>query len=271
MAGKAVPVTGDVLSWAMADAGISRQHLAEILKTPPNTIERWEQNRDHPTLTQFHALAKTLGRPESFFLLPRPPSKPPVAAAFRKFSPIGQSITPDETKYVRLAHQIQSVANWVHKRIDPDVAIHVPHANINSNVEAAAETIGSWLDWSIEDQIGENATETSVTNAMRGRLQDWGIIVLHLSLSEHGVRGFSLPGNPVPLIAVSTKDIKPARLFSYVHETAHLLARDESFCLTRQDTGAERWCNQVAGALLMPLDDFREHVRSKIGNALVYH
>ena len=269
MAGKPVPVTGGVLSWAMADAGISRQYLAEILGTPPGTIERWEQNRENPSVGQFHTLAKTLGRPESFFFLPRPPSSPPVSAAFRKFSAKDATVTVDEAKALRLAERVRAVTLWVHQRTTPNLRVEIPQAKSDFSTERAAETVRAWLNWNIEEQTSADSTDTSVTRSMRTCLQDRGIIVLHLALSANSVRGFSLPSDAAPLIAVSTKDIKPARLFSYVHELAHLLLRDESFCLTSQNTGTERWCNQVAGALLMPLDDFHEHVRKKMGNELV--
>ena len=126
MAGKPVPVTGDVLSWAMVDAGISRPHLAQILDTSPQTIERWQQNIEHPSLGEFHALAKALGRSESFFLLPRPPQSAPVPAAFRKFSSKEAHVTVDEAKLLRLAERVQEVAHWIHQRTTPNSPIEIP-------------------------------------------------------------------------------------------------------------------------------------------------
>lgn len=269
MAAKAVPVTGDVLSWAMADAGISRQHLAQMLDMPPRTIELWEQNIEHPSLGQFHALAKALGRPESFFLMPRPPHGAPVSAAFRKFSSKDTDVTVEEAKLLRLAQRVQEVTYWIHERTAPNAVVDIPKATRQSSAERTADALRSWLNWSITEQTSTQYSDASVTRLMRGRIQDRGIIVLHLGLSENSVRGFSLPSESAPLIAVSTKDIYPARLFSYVHELAHLALRDESFCLTRQNTGAEQWCNRVAASLLMPLEDFREHVHQKMGTELV--
>jgi Zn-dependent peptidase ImmA (M78 family) len=253
----------------MADAGISRQQLAQILDTPTRTIERWERDIEHPSMGQFHTLAKTLGRPESFFLLPRPPHSAPVSAAFRKFSPEEAAVTVDEAKALRLAGRVQSVTQWIRQRTPPHESAEIPRVKDGSSIEGAAETIRAWLDWDIKEQTRKGSTDASVTRSMRGHTQDRGVIALHLPLSENSVRGFSLPHEKAPLIAVSTKDINPARLFSYGHEIAHLFIRDESLCLIRENAGTERWCNQVAGALLMPLEDFRSHVRDKVGNELV--
>ncbi len=254
----------------MHDAEVSRRQLAQALGLATQEVQQWELGQRQPSTSQFHRLAKTIGRPEPFFLLPRPPNSKPTAAAFRRFTshePV--AVTADESKALRLAERARRVTEWVRQRSTVNQEIYVPSAAVGTDPEQAADLMRKWLDWELNAQTSSQATDATVTRAMRTALQDRGIIVLHLTLGENSVRGFCLPSKSAPLIAVSTRDIRPARLFSYAHETAHLLISDQSICLTGENAGVERWCNQVAGALLMPLGDFRNHVIRRMGDTLV--
>jgi Zn-dependent peptidase ImmA (M78 family) len=63
-----------------------------------------------------------------------------------------------------------------------------------------------------------------------------------------------LPDETAPLLAVNRRYIPAARIFTYGHELAHLIARTGSICLatTFRDDRMERWCEKVAGELLLP-------------------
>ena len=74
------------------------------------------------------------------------------------------------------------------------------------------------------------------------------------------MRGFSIAEWPFPVIAVNGSDFYRPRLFTLLHELAHLGLRDGGLCDLHESTSRfrdandeiERFCNQVAAAVLMP-------------------
>lgn len=96
----------------------------------------------------------------------------------------------------------------------------------------------------------------------------------HVSTGE--MRGFSLYFDEVPVIVVNGADAARGRLFTLLHEYAHLLLHTEGLCDTITDTRAtspdrrlEARCNAIAAAILMPADDVlaRPEVRARSAGA----
>jgi Zn-dependent peptidase ImmA (M78 family) len=96
-------------------------------------------------------------------------------------------------------------------------------------------------------------------------VEQLGILVLQtqrVEISE--LRGFSVSELPRPVIALNGKDFPRARLFTLLHELAHLGLRSGGLCdlhETRSNAATtiddvENYCNSVAASVLMPADRF---------------
>lgn len=263
---KPVPITGSVLAWAITDAGRSRAQVAAEVGVDPGVVLAWEQERDRPSTGQFNKLCGLLKRPPSFFFLARPPSTAPVAPSFRthKGTAKDREPTPQEVTGLQLARRLQSVTAWVYERTERTVQL--PRLTVQTDPEEAGSRLREWLRWGTDDVVGASISDAKVTFAMRSAIQDCGVIALNLTLGEDGARGFSLPHRRAPLLAVNTSDHHRARLFSLVHELAHLTLGDNSLCTTSQAGGVEPWCNRTAASVLMPTEPFWNYVQSKFPN-----
>lgn len=256
-----IPVTGAVLDWAIADAGFTPGDLATQLNVPLGTVQDWIKGTAQPNKGQFDKIVKLLGRPESFFFLAQPPAPSSSTAKFR--SPAGAgaySPSPDDLKAIRLARDLQRVAHWLAERRDEYASVMT--ASITDPPEKVADAARQWIGWSTEQQL--KLPDYQVAKLLRSSIETHGVIALNLTLTGNGLRGFSLPDDRAPVLAINTRDDTRARSFSYVHELAHIMLGSESVCAPVPANGEERWCDRVAGALLMPAAVLADYVHAQL-------
>lgn len=252
-----IPITGSVLDWAIAEAGLTTAQVANRLGVDPFDIGLWVQGDAKPSKTQFDRLCRMLGRSESFFFLAHPPPSTSRLTSFR--NPPGKRDyrpTPEDLTQLRLAENVQEIATWLAERAE--FQFKVVSATTADVAESVAARIRDWLSWSTSTQIG--LTEYEAARQLRQRLEAQGIIALNLPLGEDGLRGFCMPHDRAPVIAINTKDDTRARLFSYIHECAHLSLGSQYLCREQPDTSIERWCDRVAGAVLAPLVELQRYL-----------
>ena len=89
-------------------------------------------------------------------------------------------------------------------------------------------------------------------------VENAGILTFQASdVDVNEARGFSISERPLPVAVANTKDAPRGRIFTFVHEVAHILLRDGGICdLHESDddepSRIEAFCNRVAGAILFP-------------------
>lgn len=263
-----VPINGRVLAWAMEEGGFTPETLAEKAKVDPQIIVEWVNGDDKPTRGQFTKLVEALKRPSAILFLPSPPSGASLTAGFRMApGPQPKPLTPDQLRQVRWARRLQQEASELLRDAGAAV-VTFPVASIADEPGRVATAVREFLGVTIEDQRSWDS-DTQALRAWRGTLEMKGVFVLQLSLGK-GVRGFSAWDEFAPLAAVNSHYNNVARIFSMLHEVGHLVLRDDSSCSNfvppakasvAISTDVERWCEELAAALLLPADALTEVIR----------
>ena len=145
-------------------------------------------------------------------------------------------------------------------------AVEIPRVTITSPADVAGARLRTWLGVTLQEQRDWSSAREAF-NAWRHALERRGGVVMQLQLGGEGLRGFSLPDDFAPLVAVNTRENPQARIFTLLHELAHLASGTATSCLEEVGHGpgadaVERWCETVASAAVLPQDALRAAVRT---------
>ena len=150
---------------------------------------------------------------------------------------------------------------------DGDGPVEIPRLARRNQAAGAGETLRAWLQVTLDEQF-DWETPREAFDAWRDALERRGVIVMQLQLGGEGLRGFALSDDYAPLVAVNTRENLHARIFTMLHELAHLASATETSCLEGSGaiadaTALERWCDGVASAAVLP----REAVEAEVWTA----
>lgn len=265
-----VPITGAVLAWAMSEAGLTEQQLADRLAVSRQVVRDWESEISRPGKTEFRKIVEAVRRPSAIFFMPAPPESASLPVSFRYSQGLGDhSLSPGAIREVRKAQRLQKVFAWILRDHDPPNRLPV------YNWETAdARESGEELRRSLQLPLEEHASWSNFSEAFRKWrtiYDDMGVLTFSLQLGTEDIRGFSVWDERAPLIGVNTAYIEGARIFTMAHELGHLVTRTDSACYdwfaptNMSNPRLERWCEEFAAAFLLPRAELSGYVAYLFG------
>jgi Zn-dependent peptidase ImmA (M78 family) len=208
------------------------------------------------------SLSKFYQRPLAVFFLAEPPQDFDTLRDFRKLSgQIDHEWSRALHKIYRRAVEQQEVIVELAEVEGESSSATIPSVSLNMNVDRAAEIGRQALGVDLATQFTWRAPEDAFSGWLDA-VESLGVYVLRTSdvpISE--MRGFSIGGSPAPVVVVNALDWPRGQVFTLMHEFVHLMLREGGLCnLLEPDSGTarrvERFCNAVAGAILMPKSSF---------------
>ncbi|MFQ5757090.1 MAG: ImmA/IrrE family metallo-endopeptidase [Acidiferrobacterales bacterium] len=255
-----------VLRWAAQRARLEDGDLASRFPKWP----LWLSGEARPTFKQLENFARLTHTAFGYFFLPQPPVLALPVPDFRTLpNEVSAEPSSDLLDTLYLCQQRQ---DWYrdHARMHGLPALpFVGSARVQDAPEAVAQHLRETLVLSTEARR-QLPTWTDALRQLIAKSEDAGVMVMvssvvgsnsHRKLDVSEFRGFALADDLAPLVFLNGADSKAAQMFTLAHELAHLwqgatgVSDTQAGQVPEQQT--ERWCNQVAAELLMPMRELR--------------
>jgi Zn-dependent peptidase ImmA (M78 family) len=265
-----VGVSPELLRWAHERSGIEGGRLA---KNFPQ-LESWERGEVRPTFKQLEAFANATHTPIGYLFLPAPPVEDVPIPDYRTIGELVTQPSPDLLDTIYTCQQRQEWYREFMQSTGEDPLPFVGSLHLASNIEAAANAMRVALSFSIEERRQCPTWEEALRRFI-AQADSLGVLVMvnsivgnntHRKLNPDEFRGFALVDKLAPLVFINSADTKSAQMFTLAHELAHIWlgrsALSDNAPITRPSNDVEKWCNQVAAELLVPLTVVRQEYRS---------
>jgi Zn-dependent peptidase ImmA (M78 family)/DNA-binding XRE family transcriptional regulator len=261
-------VTPALLKWSRERAGLNVETAAQQAHVHPTTLEEWESGHEVPTIAQARKLGEVYKRPLAFFFLPEPPRGFDPQREFRRFPGVTlENESPELRNALRAALYQRQAALEIYEQLSERPPQLSATANPDENPEEVGRRIRALLNINWQMQLDWPSANAAL-NGWRSAIEALGVLVFQssdVSLSE--MRGTSIPRSPLPVILVNGSDAPHGRIFTMLHEFAHILlangGHETGSIASRpkpEDQLLERVSNRFASAALLPREEFLREV-----------
>ncbi|MBX4508247.1 XRE family transcriptional regulator [Klebsiella oxytoca] len=255
-------INPQIFNWARARAQVSEEDLSHSLGVKLEKVIGWSSGDQKPTFGQAQKLASKLHIPFAFFFLPSPPID---------VLPIPDLRTPGNHGLANISVDLKDTIASVVRRQEwykdylkdqnAEPLGFIGSYDVNSNPDDVAESIRQTLGLKDLNPRGLNWEEYQ-RKIVEGA-EAAGILVMRSGIVENNTRrplsvsefrGFAISDNHAPVVFVNLRDAPSARLFTLLHELAHLWLGQSGVSSVGafEDRREERFCNAVAGEFLAP-------------------
>jgi len=266
-----VAVRPELLRWARER---SRLDDEDIQRRFPH-LDEWERGDAQPTFKQLEAFAKATHAPIGYLFLPEPPVENIPIPDFRTMggAQIGRA-SPDLLDMIYICQRRQE---WYHdyaRSTGEEPMEFVGSARLNDEIAATAARMSDSLGFDLEERR-RAATWTDALRRFIEQADRIGVLVMcsgvvlnnnYRRLDPSEFRGFAMSDEYAPLVFINGADTKAGQMFTLGHELAHIWlgqsSLDDAQASQSPNNDVERWCNQVAAELLVPMELLRQEFQA---------
>lgn len=250
-----VSVEPSVLKWLIESSGWKKEEIAKRLNTTTQNIEKIESGEKKPTYRQLEELSAIFKRPVASFLLSKPLAEKPKPKDYRLIPNKTDEFDKKTILVLRNARRMQDACRYLSRNIDNETKANIEKAKLTDVPEKIAQKYRETFNLT-EDKQRKFRTSYELFNYLRDVLEDSNIYVFQFAMPVEDARGFVFVDESPNVIVVNTKDSIEARIFTLMHEYAHILLGESVIDLPDAASSfkdlKEKWCNEFASAFLLP-------------------
>lgn len=267
-----VNVKPELLTWARERASLT---VASQAKKFPK-LAAWEAGAAHPTLKQLEDYAKATHAPIGFFFLEEPPRERVPIPDFRTVANARiDRPSPELLDTVYVCERRQEWFRDFARSVQLDPLPFVGSVTMERDPAEVAPLMRQALGFDVRERR-QLPTWVDALRRFIEQADTLGVLVMcsgvvlnnnRRRLDPEEFRGFAITDPLAPLVFVNGADSKAAQMFTLAHELAHIWLGQSAVSDTDSahipDNAVERWCNQVAAELLVPLADLQREYNAE--------
>ncbi|CAN5237825.1 XRE family transcriptional regulator [soil metagenome] len=255
-------INPELLTFSRERIGYDIPDIAGKLQVKEEKWLSWERGEQKPTTNQLIRIADYLDRTPAFFYLN---SLPDEAEPLSEFRTINNNLFVSGTPKLRAAirearrNRVTLLDLYSEQKKTPE---RIPVLDMpGGSIQEKAQKIRKWLGIFLEEQKSWKSSSEALTS-WKNLLEQRDIYVVQFPYVDvKECRGFALSEESIPILGINSKDTYNAKIFTLIHELAHILYRD-SVLINDSLAGyfgsgrtMEQKCNQLAAEILVPGED----------------
>ena len=260
-----VPISEDILQWIM-----TRVRLESLPHKVAANLTKWSEKEKVPTFNQIEDVSKATGIPLGYFFLKTPPQEDLSLVEYRTVDSV-ELMNPSR-ELIDTMHNMELVQDWMRDQLIAEGISELPFVGAlkgETSVVRFADSVRDRLNLK-KDWFRRSGGVRDSFNRLRMAMSNAGVVVMtsgivenntHRPLDINEFRAFALVDDLAPLIFINGNDSESGKIFSLIHEFAHLCLGENSLFNERYSSGQsinrkETICNAVAAEILVPQDLF---------------
>ncbi len=249
----AININSEVLVWARESLALSKNQASEKTKINTKRFNQLELGEKLPTLDELRAFSKTYKRTIATLLLQNPPKEKPLPKDRRTID--SSEIGNFHEKTIMAVRKARALAqSYLELRQEMNVLFpkFTLKASIKERPQVAATKVRRLLEL---DKIRKVSNINYALERYIERVESLGIAVFQLSLTQDGLRGFSITDDVIPIIGIKRgSEQAHSKIFTLFHELGHVLLNEGGLCDVSMQTNIqiEKWCNAFSAEVLVP-------------------
>lgn len=242
--------------WAREAAIMSKKNASEKTGLSISRLNQLEKGAQKPNLDELKSLAKTYNRTIATLLLKQPPQEKPLPKDCRTIN--SNQIGAFHEKTVVAVRKARAMAKSLIE-LKTDFGITKANFTVRATLETSPKEVARKLrsEWHLSE-LQEIANINHALEAYIEKVEELGVAVFQLSLTQDGLRGFSIVDDIVPIIGIKRGGEAPtSKIFTLFHELGHIILNEGGLCDLKESTTKqiEIWCNAFSAEILVPTDE----------------
>ena len=277
-----INVSENIIDWVMKSVSPS-----VLSSKQGELLYAWKEGRKAPTDTQIEKMSKGTGIPLGYFFLEKPPVEDSSFVEYRTVD--SKELSNPSRNLMDTLHDMELIQEWIRNELQATESDDLSFVGAikktvqnNDFATFVRRSLQIEINWYESCKNGEESFKL-----LRNYISDLGVVVMmsgivgnntHRILDTNEFRAFALVDKKAPLIFINSNDSFNGKLFSLLHEFAHICLGENSLFNDRYGSidkvsATEKICNALAAEILVPehifLEKWKKQIREKDEEATI--